>query len=115
MKHLFAKAITGWAKKQPQKDARSYSFDLYKNGSKVATMALHTFPGAGTLAALGINSGLNAFFTYRYLRSVAKVYDKYDDERFFDCRYIVKVCMIDGWWFGVNEDCKLWVELFIMK
>lgn len=53
---------------------------FFWGGSKVAAMALHAFPGAGTLAALGINSGLNAFFTYRYLRSVAKVYDKYDDE-----------------------------------
>lgn len=49
-------------------------------GTKVAAKLFHLLPGPGTLAAVGINSGLNAFFTYKFLRATAKIFDKYDDE-----------------------------------
>lgn len=52
----------------------------FLSGSKVASMCFHMLPGPGTLAAIGVNSSLNAFFTYRFLRSVAKVCDTYDSE-----------------------------------
>jgi hypothetical protein len=53
---------------------------LFMAGSKLATAIFHLLPGPGTLAAMGVNSSLNALFTYRFLRSVAKVYDDYDGE-----------------------------------
>lgn len=49
-------------------------------GSKIAAKLFHMIPGPGTIAAMGVNSFLDAFFTYRFLRSVAKVFDKYDKE-----------------------------------
>ena len=49
-------------------------------GSKIAAGLFNAVPGPGTAAAIGVNSSLNAFFTYRFLRSVSKVYDRFDDE-----------------------------------
>jgi hypothetical protein len=49
-------------------------------GSKIAAKLFHLIPGPGTLAAIGINSFLDAFFTYSFLRSVAKIMEKYDEE-----------------------------------
>jgi len=49
-------------------------------GSKLAAKLFHLLPGPGTLAAIGVNSSLDAFFTYRFLRCVSKVYDSYDSE-----------------------------------
>jgi len=53
---------------------------LFLAGSKFAASLFNLLPGPGTMAAIGVNSSLNAFFTYRFLRSVAKVYDKFDTE-----------------------------------
>ena len=53
---------------------------LYLTGAKLASKLFHLLPGPGTLAAIGVNSSLNALFTYRFLRSVAKVYDDFDNE-----------------------------------
>lgn len=49
-------------------------------GSKLATKLFHLVPGPGTVTAIGVNSSLNAIFTYRFLRSVSKVFDQYDNE-----------------------------------
>jgi hypothetical protein len=49
-------------------------------GSKIAAKLFHVVPGPGTVAAICVNSTLDAFFTYRFLRSVAKVYDSFDSE-----------------------------------
>lgn len=53
---------------------------LFVGGSKLASTCFHLVPGPGTLAAIGVNSSLNAFFTYRFLRCVSKVFDRLDDE-----------------------------------
>lgn len=51
----------------------------YVAGSKLLTTALHfAFPGAGTLAVIGINSFLNFWFTYRVGRAVASLFDRPD-------------------------------------
>lgn len=55
-------------------------FTFFLIGSKIAAAAFNLVPGPGTLAAVGVNSSLNAFFTYRFLRHVARVYDMYDSE-----------------------------------
>jgi len=48
----------------------------YVGGTKIATMLLHLIPGAGTLAAMGVNSGLNALFTYRFGHAISDLFDK---------------------------------------
>lgn len=53
---------------------------LYVAGSKLAAQAFKVVPVLGILASMGVNSALNAFFTYRFLRGVAKVYDNFDGE-----------------------------------
>lgn len=82
-------------------------------GSKLAAKLFHLVPGPGTLGAICVNSFLDAFFTYRFLRSVAKVVDKYDGEEisyqvftscmslfsvatFFDDIGDMKDCMAEG-------------------
>jgi hypothetical protein len=52
----------------------------FVGGSKIAAKLFHLVPGPGTVAAIGANSFLDAFFTYKFLRSVAKVYDRRDVE-----------------------------------
>lgn len=66
MKALATSAISGGA--------------AFVAGSKLAGKLFHLLPGPGTMAAIGVNSSLDAFFTYRFLRSVAKVYDQCDSE-----------------------------------
>ena len=48
----------------------------YIVGSKVATQLLHLVPIAGTLAAIGINSSLNALYTYKVGSAVSVLFDK---------------------------------------
>jgi hypothetical protein len=40
----------------------------------------HLVPGPGTALAVVANTGLNAFFTYRFLRQVANLCNQHDDE-----------------------------------
>ncbi|HXO27227.1 MAG TPA: hypothetical protein VOA80_07785 [Thermoanaerobaculia bacterium] len=48
----------------------------YVGGSKIAVTLLHLIPGAGTLAAMGVNSGLNALFTYKFGHAISNLFDK---------------------------------------
>jgi uncharacterized protein (DUF697 family) len=48
----------------------------YLTGSKIAVGLLNLIPGAGTLAAMGVNSGLNALFTYRFGHAMSSLFDK---------------------------------------
>ncbi len=86
---------------------------VFISGSKLAAKLFHLIPGPGTLAAIGVNSFLDAFFTYRFLSSVAKVFDKYDTTQisiqilknsiklfnpwtFFDDVEDMKECIVEG-------------------
>jgi uncharacterized protein (DUF697 family) len=53
----------------------------YVGGSKIAMGLLHLIPGAGTLAAMGVNSSLNALFTYKLGHALSNLFDKgeFDD------------------------------------
>lgn len=53
---------------------------LFLGGALIASRVFKALPDVGLLETIGIKSSLNAFFTYRYMRAVAKVYDKYDNE-----------------------------------
>lgn len=44
----------------------------YYGGCKAATWLFHFIPGAGTLAAMGISTLMNALFTYRFGVAVAR-------------------------------------------
>ena len=48
----------------------------YVGGSKIAMKFLHLIPGAGTLAAIGVNSSLNALFTYKMGHALSKTFDQ---------------------------------------
>ena len=50
----------------------------YVGGSKVATTLLHLIPGAGTAAAIGVNSALDFLYTWRLGCTLAKLFDKPD-------------------------------------
>lgn len=50
----------------------------FKAATKVLTAILHFFPGIGTITALGIDSFINAFQTYRLGRQFAKELDQAD-------------------------------------
>jgi len=82
-------------------------------GSKIAAKLFHLVPGPGTIGAICVNSFLDAFYTYRFLRCVAEVMDKYDEEKigyeilknsislfslttFFDDIDDMKECMAEG-------------------
>ena len=39
-------------------------------------MAVHLVPGAGTLAAIGASSAMNALFTYKFGVAVAKAFEE---------------------------------------
>jgi uncharacterized protein (DUF697 family) len=58
----------------------------YVGGSKLAMKLLHLIPGAGTLAAIGVNSLLNLFFTWRFGNAMAKLFERgaFDAEDFGD-------------------------------
>ena len=49
---------------------------LYVTGSKLAIYALHFILGVGTIGAMGINSFLNALYTYRMGKACTKLFDK---------------------------------------
>jgi len=49
----------------------------FVGGAKIAALFL---PAVGPLAAVGLNASLDALFTYRFLRAVSKVYDRFDRE-----------------------------------
>lgn len=53
----------------------------YIGGSKLAMKLLHLIPGAGTLAAIGVNSFMNFLFTYKLGHGLSKMFEKgsYDD------------------------------------
>ena len=53
----------------------------YIGGSKIAMKLLHLIPGAGTLAAIGVNSFMNFLFTYKLGNGLSKMFDKgtFDD------------------------------------
>jgi uncharacterized protein (DUF697 family) len=50
----------------------------YVGGSKLAMAALHAIPGAGTLTAVGVNSFLNFWYTWRVGRALAILFDRED-------------------------------------
>ncbi|MEM7370674.1 MAG: DUF697 domain-containing protein [Bacteroidota bacterium] len=50
----------------------------YVGGSKIAMKLLHLIPAAGTLAAIGVNSLLNALFTYKMGHALSRLFDKGD-------------------------------------
>lgn len=68
-------------------------------GSKLAAKLFHLVPGPGTFAAIGVNSFLDAFFTYRFLRSVAKVFDRYDKEEITMQVLISSLSLFSAWTF----------------
>ena len=70
---------------------------LFLGGSKIASTLFNLLPGPGTVAAIGVNSSLNAFFTYRFLRSVAKIYDKYDDEEMINRSLVSGLNLFSVW------------------
>ncbi len=49
-------------------------------GSRLASFLFGFLPGPGTVAGIGLNSSLNAYYTYGFLRNVAKLYDAGDTE-----------------------------------
>src|SRR5262245_32515795 len=53
----------------------------YVGGSKLAMKLLHMIPGAGSIAAMGVNGALNYMFTYRIGRTISNLFDKgtYDE------------------------------------
>lgn len=48
----------------------------YVGGSKVATTLLHLIPGAGSVAAMGVNSALDFLYTWRLGSALANLFDK---------------------------------------
>jgi uncharacterized protein (DUF697 family) len=50
----------------------------YVGGSKVATTLLHLIPGAGSLAAVGVNSALDFLYTWRLGCSLSNLFDRSD-------------------------------------
>jgi hypothetical protein len=68
-------------------------------GSKLAAKLFHLVPGPGTLAAIGVNSFLDAFFTYRFLRAVAKVYDQRDPEEITYQMLMNCISLFSAWTF----------------
>lgn len=50
----------------------------YVGGSKVATTLLHLIPGAGSVAAMGVNSALDFLYTWRLGSALANLFDKPD-------------------------------------
>jgi hypothetical protein len=48
----------------------------YVGGSKIAVGLLHLIPGAGSLAAMGVNSGMNALYTYKFGHAMSNLFDK---------------------------------------
>ena len=52
----------------------------YYGGCKAATWLFHLIPGAGTLAAMGVSSALNAIFTYKFGAAVSELFDKAEFE-----------------------------------
>jgi uncharacterized protein (DUF697 family) len=50
----------------------------YIGGSKLAMKLLHFIPGPGTLAAMGVNSFLDFWFTWRLGKGLAQLFDKKD-------------------------------------
>jgi hypothetical protein len=48
----------------------------YLGGSKVATWAFHLIPGAGTVAAIALNTTGNAFYTYLLGCALVKMFDE---------------------------------------
>jgi uncharacterized protein (DUF697 family) len=58
----------------------------FKFGTKVFTTILHLFPGIGTITAIGIDSFINAFQTYRFGKKLAKQFDNsnFDGEQFME-------------------------------
>ena len=53
----------------------------YVTGSKIAMKLLHLIPGAGSIAAMGVNGTLNYVFTYRVGHSISNLFAKgsYDE------------------------------------
>ncbi len=84
---------------------------LFLGGSKFASTIFHLIPGPGTLAAVGVNSSLNAFFTYRFLRSVAKVFDQLDGEEMLHQSLVNSIALFSVFGiasdFGDMKDCIL--------
>jgi uncharacterized protein (DUF697 family) len=50
----------------------------YVGGSKIAMKLLHVIPGAGTLSAIGVNSFLNFFFTWRIGKALSTLFERGD-------------------------------------
>jgi len=50
----------------------------YYGGCKAATYLFHLIPGAGTIAAMGVSSAVNALFTYKFGVAITKLFDKPD-------------------------------------
>jgi len=48
----------------------------YVGGSKIAMKLLHLIPGFGSLAAIGVNSTLNALFTYKLGHAISNLFNK---------------------------------------
>jgi len=48
----------------------------YYGGCKAATWLFHLIPGAGTLAAMGVSSALNAVFIYKFGAATSKLLNK---------------------------------------
>jgi hypothetical protein len=63
----------------------------YVGGSKIAMKLLHLIPGMGTLAAIGVNTGLNFLFTYKLGSALAKMFDKgaFDDGDVTEAVYVL--------------------------
>lgn len=50
----------------------------YVGGSKIVMKLFHLVPGAGSIAAMGVNSFMNAWFTYRVGKALANLFDTGD-------------------------------------
>ena len=50
----------------------------YIGGSKVATTLLHIIPGAGSMAAMSVNSALDFLYTWRLGSALADLFDRPD-------------------------------------
>ncbi len=73
----------------------------YIGGSKIAMKLLHLIPGLGSLAAIGVNSGLNFLFTYKLGSALSKMFDKgaFDDSDVTEAVYVLTtlVAAIPAW------------------
>jgi uncharacterized protein (DUF697 family) len=88
---IWATMILGLANRSNHKADGVFAFKLasgvlagigaYVGGSKIAIGLLNLVPGAGTIAAMGVNGSLNYLFTYKLGHTMSTLFDKgeYDE------------------------------------